>query len=680
MGSLAGFVADHSAKLVETWIQRVRAHLAPDDTTGPELRDHIPLLLQELVQALGVGVAPTTTTAAMAHGRQREELGFDVDALVREYGMLRQVILDGASAAQVEVTVPDLRLMTDFLTMAMAEGVAAYARHQRRAEAAAAEQREKLLSQERAARAEAETERLKLRAADERQRRMLEASGASLWDLDLTTNRLQTDERLRSFVDVQEGTPFSLDAMLGLVDPRDRQRAIAAIEAAMAGADGGRYLLEFRTAGTGGAALRWIESRAQVSFDSDGKPLRIAGSIVDITPRKLAEEAREEARLVEQQARREAETANRAKDEFLAMLGHELRNPLAPMTTALEVMSLDPDGAYPRERAILRRQVDHLRRLVDDLLDVSRITRGAVEITRQPVAFHEVVANAIEMTTPLFEKKQLHLTVDVASEDLFVEGDPIRLAQVVANLLNNAGKYTQEGGNVAVTVTATNDPSDSIVLSVHDNGIGIAPDMLPRVFELFTQERQAIDRAVGGLGLGLAIVRQIVELHGGNVTAKSEGLHRGAEFTVQLPRLAAPSRASRQTLARATQGGAPSHRQRRILIIDDNREAAQLLASSLAAHGHDVRVAHDGPEALTEAERFRPELAVLDIGLPVMDGYELAARLRTLAGLERLRLVALTGYDAAVDRQRIKAVGFDAHLAKPVQLGAIELIINAMVD
>ena len=387
MVSLAGFVEGHSAKLVETWIQRVRAHLAPDDTTGPELRDHIPLVLAELVDALRAGASPSATKAAMAHGRQREELGFDVDALVREYGMLRQVMLDAAAEAGIAVTVQELRVLTDFLTMAMAEGVAAYARHQRRAERDAAEQREQLLAQERAARAE-------------------------------------------------------------------------------------------------------------------------------------------------------AETANRAKDEFLAMLGHELRNPLAPMTTALEVMSLDPDGAYPRERAILRRQVDHLRRLVDDLLDVSRLTRGAIEITRVPVALPDVVANAIEMTAPLFEKKHHHLTVEIASQDLFVEGDPIRLAQVVANLLSNAGKYTPEGGDIAVSVAASSDPTDSIVLSIRDNGLGIAPEMLPRVFELFSQERQAIDRPLGGLGLGLAIVRQLIVLHGGTVTAKSDGLRRGSEFTVRLPRLA----------------------------------------------------------------------------------------------------------------------------------------------
>jgi signal transduction histidine kinase len=370
-------------------------------------------------------------------------------------------------------------------------------------------------------------------------------------------------------------------------------------------------------------------------------------------------------------ARRDAETANRAKDEFLAMLGHELRNPLAPIMTALELMRLRTDLGAERERAVIERQVHHLVGLVDDLLDVSRITRGKVELRVEPVEIADVVARSIEVVSPLLEEHRHVLAIDVP-RGLIVRGDPARLAQVVSNLLTNAAKYTPSGGRIAVT--AARDDGDQLALRVTDNGLGIEPAMLRRVFEPFAQERQSIDRARGGLGLGLAIVDNLVKLHGGTVTAASEGRGRGSELTVRLPlsEHAPADRAADRAGAAAASGEA------RILIIDDNVDAAQLLADLLAAGGYHTLAAHDGPSALQVAGAFRPQIAVVDLGLPVMDGFELARHLRARTDLAT-RLVALTGYGQAQDRARTAAAGFEAHLVKPVDIEQLRRVIEQLL-
>ncbi|MFT3770924.1 MAG: response regulator [Minicystis sp.] len=374
------------------------------------------------------------------------------------------------------------------------------------------------------------------------------------------------------------------------------------------------------------------------------------------------------------QARREAEAANRLKDEFLAMLGHELRNPLAPIVTALYLMRLRGGSAVERERAVIERQVKHLAQLVDDLLDVSRITRGKIELRRQRVEIAEVVAKAIELSSPLLEQRRHHLTVLVPARGLAIDGDPTRLAQVISNLLANAAKYTEAGGHIEVR--AERDRGGDVVLHVRDDGIGIVPEMLPRIFELFMQERQALDRSQGGLGLGLAIVRSLVALHGGSVAAHSEGRGRGSDFTVRLPALdpAIPSPSGPAPVIASNR--APVSAARRILVVDDNRDAAVLLAESLSELGHTVYVAHDGPSALRMAEEQIPEIGVLDIGLPVMDGYELARRLREQPALGRIRLIAVTGYGQQEDCRRSEEAGFDAHLVKPVPLDRLEGLLS----
>lgn len=367
-----------------------------------------------------------------------------------------------------------------------------------------------------------------------------------------------------------------------------------------------------------------------------------------------------------------AEAANRAKDEFLAMLGHELRNPLAPIQTALELMRLNPDAKAERERTVIERQVVHLTRLVDDLLDVSRIARGGVALKPELVEIAEVVRHAVELASPLLEQRAHALHLEVPSGGLVVLGDIARLIQIVSNLLNNAGKYTPPGGQIAVHVRAE---EQHVVLSVRDTGVGIAPEVLPRVFDLFVQARQTIERAQGGLGLGLTIVKNLVESHGGEVSAHSAGIDQGSEFVVRLPRATgpAPERHAPDSVLRP-----PSaiDRQLRVLIVDDNEDAAELLGTLLVARGYRVRVAHDGPSALQLAQAQPFDVALLDIGLPVMDGYELATRLKELANGRRACLIAVTGYGQPSDRERSHAAGFDHHLIKPVDISALSALLS----
>ena len=369
-------------------------------------------------------------------------------------------------------------------------------------------------------------------------------------------------------------------------------------------------------------------------------------------------------------ARHLAELANRAKDEFLAMLSHELRNPLAPILTALQLMRLRGDIGGERERAVIERQVKHLVSMVDDLLDVSRVTRGKIELRRAPVELAMVVAQAIETASPLYEQQRHQLMVDVAAHGLVVDADAARLAQVIANLLTNAAKYTPNGGRVVVSARRL---GESVELVVRDSGIGIEPQMLAEIFEPFAQERQALDRSQGGLGLGLAIVRSLVSLHGGTVAAASAGRDQGSQLTVTLPLSRATAAATTAAAASALKRVAGA---KKILIVDDNEDAADLLAEMLEADQHQVRTAFDGPTALSVGAEFEPDIAILDIGLPVMDGFELATQFGVHPQLRRTRLIALTGYGQAEDRARSRAAGFAAHLVKPVESATLQAALQ----
>ncbi len=368
-------------------------------------------------------------------------------------------------------------------------------------------------------------------------------------------------------------------------------------------------------------------------------------------------------------ARRAAEDANRVKDEFLAMLGHELRNPLAPILTALQLLRLRGVQAGDRERVVIERQVRHLVGLVDDLLDVSRITRGKIRLNRKPIQLSDAVAKGIELASPLLEQHQHDLIVAVPTDGLGVRADPERLAQVISNLLTNAAKYTPSGGQIRVSAVRD---GDEVVLHVRDTGIGITEEMLPRIFDLFAQDRQAIDRAQGGLGLGLAIVRSLVALHEGSVTVHSDGRGCGSEFIVRLPHITLAPDAERPDGALAS-AAVPSGV--RVLVVDDNEDAALMLREALTYAGHETQTAHDGPTALELAAHFKPGVALVDLGLPVMDGFELARQLRSNDELKSIRLVAVTGYGQEQDRHRTRAAGFDAHLVKPVDIEAVSGLI-----
>jgi signal transduction histidine kinase len=384
-----------------------------------------------------------------------------------------------------------------------------------------------------------------------------------------------------------------------------------------------------------------------------------------------------------EKARHLAEEASSAKDQFLAMLGHELRNPLSPILTALQLMTLR--GLRSREQDVIERQVGHLVRLVDDLLDVARITRGKVELRREPLELAGVVVRGIELASPLLEQRKQRLHVDVPPDGLTVHADPARLAQVISNLLTNASKYSEPGSHIFVSASREGSHARLIV---RDEGIGIAPEMLDAIFESFVQQRQGPDRSAGGLGLGLAIVRRLVRAHGGTVRARSGGPGQGSAFEVELPLgesfvVESTGDSDRLYLHEPlppSEAPAPARPAvanpdtNRVLVVDDNLDGAQVLAETLRELGHAVEVAHDGPTALEIARRWKPQIALLDIGLPVMDGYELAGRLRELGG--PLRLVAVTGYGQESDRRRSREAGFAAHLVKPVDLDVLTTVIG----
>lgn len=416
----------------------------------------------------------------------------------------------------------------------------------------------------------------------------------------------------------------------------------------------------------GGMQERYFSSFFHPIRDWEGNVRGVMAAGYEVTEQVIARRELSSARAA-------AEAASRAKDEFLAMLGHELRNPLSPMLTALELMRLR--GMQSRELEVLSRQVGHLTRLVDDLLDVTRFTRGKIQLHKEKVELAEVVGRAIEVSSPLLEQRRHVLRVNVERRGLLIEADPERMTQVIANLLNNAAKYSEPGSRITIDAERV---GDRVRLRVKDEGAGISPEMLGKIFDVFVQQRQTIDRSRGGLGLGLTIVRTLVEMHGGTVSAHSEGPGRGAEFTIELPALT-PAGLDGERETAGLFGAAPRPRAQRVLVVDDNRDAAAMLKIALEALGYTVEEAHDGPTALEIAERFEPTIALVDIGLPVMDGYELAQRLRARTpARDRLRLIAVTGYGQDADRRRSAEAGFDEHLVKPVDLTELERIVSRL--
>jgi signal transduction histidine kinase len=405
--------------------------------------------------------------------------------------------------------------------------------------------------------------------------------------------------------------------------------------------------------------------------------LQRANTELEAANRSLQSEIAERARIA--QALKEAD---RHKDEFLAMLAHELRNPLAPIHNAIELMRMKPldDPQLNWARDVIARQLTSLTRLVDDLLDVSRITRGKINLTRQVVELEGLISRAVETVHPLFDDRGHQLTLELPEPGIKVFGDPTRLTQAIANVLGNAAKYTDKGGQISLTAQVR---EVDVEIHVRDNGIGIRPELLPHVFELFTQLDRDDGRTQGGLGIGLALVQRLVQMHGGEVSAASDGPGKGSEFVIRLPLLrpqdepveaqpelpvamVAASEVAAAVTPLVTAGAA--RMVRRILIADDNNDALESLATLLQLGGHEVYTATNGGTALQSAERHQPEVALLDIGMPLLDGYEVAKRIRAQPWGQRITLVALTGWGQDSDRRRSREAGFDSHLVKPLDL------------
>lgn len=416
------------------------------------------------------------------------------------------------------------------------------------------------------------------------------------------------------------------------------------------------YQIEYRFNFPEHGGYRWHLGRALPVRNAAGEIVRWYGTCTDIHDLRNAQEALRQA--------------DRRKDEFLATLAHELRNPLAPIRSAIQFLQLQlpADGRIAQAGAIIDRQTQGMVRLVDDLLDLSRITRGRITLQRSRLELKEVLTSAIDTSRTLIEENAHELVVSTPAEEISVDGDPTRLAQIFSNLLNNAAKYTQNSGRIEVTVTRR---AHEAVISVRDNGIGIPVDMLGAVFEMFTQVPSSVDRSNGGLGIGLTLAKQLTEMHGGRIEARSGGIGRGSEFVVTLP-IVDSAQGSLFTEPTLTTSGA----QRRVLVADDNIDAAKMLSFLLDLSGFDVRTAADGPDALKVFEEFRPEIVVLDIGMPGMSGYEVATAIRSLPGGKDVLLVAVSGWGQESDRLAAFAAGFDHHLTKPVDFNSLQATFN----
>jgi len=499
------------------------------------------------------------------------------------------------------------------------------------------------------------------RESEHRLRVALAAARMGIWRWDVRADHQMLDDNLyRLLGRGRNEFIYSLADFLGVIHPDDR----AAVESAFLKCVRERthLNLEFRVVWPDGS-IHWLKDEGDLFYDARGEPQYLTGACAEVTHLKELEEA------LRQQAEELVEE-HRRKDEFLAMLAHELRNPLAPIRTMVEVIRLE-SGLDPRRDAqleVIARQIRHLTRLVDDLLDVSRITRGTVELRKQPLDVAQAVGSIVEAVRPLMDARRHELMVQFPARPLWVVADPTRLEQVLVNLLTNAARYTEPGGRVWLSAERE---EGLAVFRVRDTGKGIAPENLRKIFDIFVQLAPPIDRGQGGMGLGLTLARRLVDMHGGTIEAHSAGPGRGSEFVVRLPAFASdPPPRCPTTAVEPVQ-----RRPVRILVVDDNMDAAQTLGLLLQCLGHEVRLAHNGAEALAAALEYRPEAVLLDIGLPGMDGYEVARRWRAQAGGEHTLLVALTGYGQEQDRLQSQQAGFNHHLVKPVEVAELQEVL-----
>jgi PAS domain S-box-containing protein len=490
----------------------------------------------------------------------------------------------------------------------------------------------------------------RLAESETRARLALDVAGQGTWSWDLATDEVEADARCRELLGLDESLPHRADIMARL-HPDDLARVDAAVrKAAEAGV--GSYADEFRVVLPGGGE-RWLHVRAQIQEPDGGRRRTMLGTLLDVSSRKRTEQ--------------QLKDTDRRKDEFLAVLAHELRNPLAPLRNVLQTLRLTrgPDPLVE----MMERQVDHVVRLVDDLLEVSRISRGKIDLRRQRIELGAVLRQVLEAATLPLAAASHRLRIELPEEPLVLHADPVRLAQVFSNLLNNAIKFTPAQGEI--TVRAWRE-GRNVAVSVRDTGAGIPPEMLGRVFEMFTQVDRTRDRTDGGLGIGLALARSLVTLHEGRIEARSGGPGHGSEFVVWLPLVPAPA-APAETGGDAVAPRAPH----RVLVVDDNRDAADSLGMLLRALGADAHVVHSGREALVALETHRPQLLLLDLGMPEMDGFAVARHVRERRG-NSVRLVALSGWGHELDRHRTRAAGFDDHLIKPADVKALRAVIAAL--
>lgn len=499
------------------------------------------------------------------------------------------------------------------------------------------------------------------RRDQERLQLLSETADDTLWDWNLASNELWWGGGLDKLFGHRTFALATPDWRRSCIHRDDADRVVVAFQTALAGTTSS-WSDEYRLHGVNDVIIH-VRERVYFLREVDGHAYRAMGTLQDIS-------ALQQLLMREKEARAEAERASAVKDDFLAMLGHELRNPLAPIVTVVEVLKRRT-SVPSRELDILRRQAQHLVRLVDDLLDVSRIVSGKVDLTRQRTQAEPLITRAVEMAQPLITQRQHQLELDIA-KDLQLEVDGPRIAQVLSNLLTNAAKFTEPGGHLRLSAR---EESGQAVFSVRDDGIGIAPDFLTHVFDRFSQAKQASNRAQGGLGLGLNIVKSMVQLHGGTVEAHSAGAGCGSEFIVKLP-LPGPEVPQVPPLSETQR--APAARD--VLIVDDNEDAAVILGALLAQSGHRVRVAHHPMEALSLFHERCPDVALVDIGLPTMDGYELARRMRSQPQGGHTKLIALTGFGQESDKARAAEAQFDAHVVKPALPDQIEQLISELTS
>jgi PAS domain S-box-containing protein len=509
------------------------------------------------------------------------------------------------------------------------------------------------------ARKQAETA---LQASEERYRLATAAARCGTWDWNLKTGALEcSGETLRLTGLDPAGFKGQISDFGRALHHEDRKRVFDGVKALMA-ARQEDFREECRLQWPDGSVL-WVAGRGRFIYDQAGAPLRMVGVCMDITERKRLDES--------------IKDANRRKDEFIATLAHELRNPLNPIRNAVGLLRhfAADQGEVQWCRDVIDRQVDHLTRLIDDLLDVSRITRNKLVLRRNRVELAEVIRGAVESSRPLIEQGAHELTVSLPAQPISIDADVVRLAQVFQNLLNNAAKYTPPGGRIELTAELTGEEPPGapreVLVRVRDSGVGIAPAKLPQLFEMFYQGDTSLERSQGGLGIGLTLVRRLVELHGGRVEARSEGLGHGSEFLVRLP-LGADAL---ESIPARDQDGQTFPAGHRVLIADDNRDSAESLARLLRLNGSEVETAEDGLEAVTVAGRLKPDIVLLDIGMPKLNGYDAARMIRAEAWGKRPLLIALTGWGQQEDRVRSRDAGFDAHLTKPIDHRALSEIV-----